>query len=734
MTSIEQAFVLALLEPLASAVADSTSLAADAAESKERPLVSGLVTLLSLVDEIAARARQTDASQEGPHVKTELADDLESLLGGGAKPEAPRRYALHMRLPNGDYFTKAASLDQAEAAQLDTGLAELIAVEPPARSSDASPPTLGSRRYRDTSLRTAEVTFEELRERRLAPVRPTNALYYGPYASFAPTYDSSDASISDAASAMVRRTKLDPRARAVRNAWTKPGSARIIPSEEIPPPPPAPGGSVEIELPADLDDSIEPEVFRAALEEAERNERIERRLKWNAELLGRLQQLQWDRVRRGHARARSQEGSKEPPATRFSNRTKDIPEDRPSEEEQELAQTLLKSLGDLVALRPRVNGDTRSASLIPSDEQLRALSHSAAIDPALSSPSAGDKNAAGYWGTLDPSLFNPEAAQRLAGKVAAIVPTFSSNETVRMDPTGESAAHATAVAHRGLPVGVARDRGGKGMLDRIAGMDAARRQVVLPNPPVDGPEESRRKSSAAAGSQVPQQQQAQGPRGPAPGPQAHAMSPPHAAHVPANGAPGAGHMPMGAPRGGMPPPPVPLGGGSMGAGLATSPPISHAPYHHLPHSSPPSSHPHARRRPSRSGGAYPMSGVSAAGSPPGHVPAGAPGPGSGFGGGYFPHHGSQPHGHGYSAATSPSPVPTSLPPVPTTGPASSPLSSPPAGPHHRAAPGGPGVAGRPYLPPGPGAFGHGNAQAPGYPQGNRYSHAPMGARHYPAQR
>lgn len=633
--TIIQAFALALREPLlAPALEESdTTATGEAAEATTAKKLKGLSLFLGFIDEIAAKTRAQDMSlaksfaddlakraqpNKEADIKTEsdvLDEDLEALLQGDlnhAGAAIDKRYALHMRLATGDYFTKAVGLTSQQAAELKTGLADLVAVESLPEGSTSldsvKPPTLGERIHRDVSLRVPTDSIEELREKRLPRLKGVQHLYYGPHASFAPTYDSSASSLSGSASSLLWRNKLNPKVRAAKAAWhyafeDQEGDLEAEDEEkqetEIPPPPPPPGVSKPQSLPEQIDASLDADLIRQGLEQLDRDAALQKRLESNAVLLARLQDCQWDRLRKGYARSKALEANS---ATVARASLGLLPEDEPSNEEKQLAADLYEGLGELIALRPR-----STMPLLPTQEQLRALAHSSAIDPIFSAPASNAKTSAGYWGTLDPSLYSPDAPVRLAGKVSTIVPTFTSSETVRLDDSGESLAHSNAMSKRGVPLGVARDSG-KGMLDRLATIADVNRGFVP-----DGHGAPAFGAGPASGVGTPP---TMGMAMGAP----TAMSPPPAQHP---------HQVPGA-RQSMPGPHHQQARYPPGA-VAGSPPLLAHP-HQGPASSPPNGHAYPQRGQGQAQGYFPpqhgagiRAGAGGASSPPHHGPGGGGG-------------------------------------------------------------------------------------------------------------
>lgn len=126
-------------------------------------------------------------------------------------------------------------------------------------------------------------------------VRPLN-LYYGAYASFAPSYDSTNASLSQAASSAVWRTKTSQRALLERMPWEAvldegDEGVEALEKASLEPPPPAAGAAPQLAADAfdNLDPSIDGEALKAAL--ADHNENASQSLERCATLLLKLQAM-----------------------------------------------------------------------------------------------------------------------------------------------------------------------------------------------------------------------------------------------------------------------------------------------------------------------------------------------------------------------------------------------------------------------------------------------------------
>ncbi|CAO1620376.1 unnamed protein product [Parajaminaea phylloscopi] len=476
--------------------------------AERKDTMASLSLVLGLVDEIAKRQPATqDTTSSLRPVKAEdnnqgdaACEALVDAWEHGHHSERPQQYSLHLRLPMGDYFSRAVELSPDEIARLETGLADLVAVEPQLDSkSVGKQPTLGERLYRSYSRKVPSVSTQELRETRLGKVVPTLGLYYGPFASFAPSYDSSASSISQAASNLIWSTKTDATSLAHRNAWHGHPPRNASPDSDAdhllePPPPPACGdlkGQDVDSLLEGLDHSLDADLLRSVLRRADEQDALDTKLDNCARLLWQLRTCQEDRLRALYFDVQGSRGTAgQAPASRFSV----AHATQPDAKEEAVAGKVLSELSSMIRMRPRELGSPKP-TLIPTGRDLQALSRSADIDPAFLS---NDSNAAtpGYWGTLDPALYAPQAPQQLAGKISVIVPTFSSNETVRLDPSGEHRAINRSLRQRGLPIGVSRDHG-PGLLDRVAEVDSRNRHAgatmtlngmnaLLP-PPVSNP-------------------------------------------------------------------------------------------------------------------------------------------------------------------------------------------------------------------------------------------------------
>ncbi|SPO24827.1 uncharacterized protein UTRI_01819_B [Ustilago trichophora] len=482
--------------------------------SKDLARLSTLTLVLGLVDQLATHQRQSDASTDAlkGQILASVVEERARLLeaknarkSGAAEAlnddddndavkiwpirlltdnQAASRYALHMRLPRGDYFTKAIALDRAQLAKLDPAQADLVQISAQSeaqmralkRQGLVPTPTLGQRlgrssqRHRSDSKRAATQPQ--------AKPQPVTFLNYGNYASFAPTYDSSASSISNSTSSTLWYNCVQAQ-HSVSLAWgDKPFQAYGDEEQEedgldadaLEEPAPF-SATAKGDASADVDGDISMEgpesdetavVLRsllsgvdeddvsASLKRLSQDELVTSHLRFNMMLLHRLQEFQWARLRRSY----------QPTA---SDRTSlsAVEDESPSAEEEATAALLLESLSSLVALQPRAADLTSDAvqSVVPDASKLRAFSTSSgAIDPDLLG-SVRD----GFWGALDANVVKVTKA----GSVISETPLVLCDDTTIRLADG-SGSKAKKSARRAGPGGSHAEDRGRGALDRFA--------------------------------------------------------------------------------------------------------------------------------------------------------------------------------------------------------------------------------------------------------------------------
>lgn len=405
-----------------------------------RSRLATISTCIALVNEIARRYRiNAEPRKDTEEIKPKRTDGSE--------------YALQMRLPGGDYFTNSVWLSKKEASNLDTGYAHLVSVASAPRAKHSGPvPTLGDRLYSDAGhhadahagviVAPPGVPDSARRQRQEDDdyAKPVSHLYYGPWASFAPTYDSFDGQLSYKTSCALWRAKRD--ARRVVDQWADEG-------------PSAERDELQDALETLCNNGVDKDAMLRAYDELPATapgvlstvatQSVDAILQRNVQLIRRLQALQERRWRELVAVGVKGESEGEG----------DAELSEPSVEEQGVAQQLVDSLASLLAARPRHEG---SSSTVPMAVQLQALSSSAAVDPAL----LDGRAEAGTWGTLggdvafmsDSPYASPTAHHRPLSppRRPAVI---RDSETVKMSGASEerAAMHLARIGHMqpGLP-------------------------------------------------------------------------------------------------------------------------------------------------------------------------------------------------------------------------------------------------------------------------------------------
>lgn len=486
--------------------------------SKDVARLSCLTLIIGLVDQLATRLRQADDSTEalkgqilGSIVEhraryleaknarkadaTDASDDDTDFVR--VRPvrlptddQPTNRYALHMRLPRGDYFTKAIALDRAQLSHLDPAQADLVQISAQSeaqmralkRQGLVPTPTLGQRlgksgpRHRTDTKRTAL-------QQQPRP-QPVTFLNYGNYSSFAPTYDSSASTISYATSAMLWRssiqaqhsvsltwgekpfqsyelteqedeefdanTLLEPTygtmSAALRSSGSKANEIVDVDGDTSMAGPQSDELATVLHSLLDGPDGVS---VNESLKTLNRDEMVSSHLRFNMMLLHRLQEFQWARLRRSYA-----------PTLPGRKASSSAEEEPPSAEEEATATLLLESLSSLVALQPRAVDlvSDKIDSVVPEASKLRAFSvSSGAIDPDL----LGDVRD-GFWGALDANV-----VKVTKGGVTSETPlVLRDNDTIRLvDGSGSKAKKSARRAGPGT--NQPEDRG-RGVLERFA--------------------------------------------------------------------------------------------------------------------------------------------------------------------------------------------------------------------------------------------------------------------------
>ncbi|KAG8946058.1 hypothetical protein FRC03_001511 [Tulasnella sp. 419] len=279
---------------------------------------------LGVLEDVALRQRTIDIH------RTDIEADVSSHQ---SQKEDRKKYALYQQLPSGEYFTSAASLKPDQLASLVKGQASIVGVEPSVSIDPSALPTLGSYSrppkthlpYRPPVKRLLQGSF----------------LDYGPFASFAPTFDSEGAEVGQTSLSTILWRKKEALLKRIRKGKLPEASIELV-DEDMP---------AQSETDATLDPVLEmDDELKTAFDQLKLEYGIDDLLGHNALALWRLCQLQHERMKLGAKTPEVEVGS----------------------EEWNLAQSILSSLSTLISMRPRIAGN-QSAPLVPPAPLLRAL-------------------------------------------------------------------------------------------------------------------------------------------------------------------------------------------------------------------------------------------------------------------------------------------------------------------------------------------------------------------------
>ncbi|GJJ09573.1 hypothetical protein Clacol_003796 [Clathrus columnatus] len=325
---------------------------------------------LSLLDQASTSHPRISLSQSTIFAN---GDEFESIIPESS--ERRRRYALVQKLPDGEWWSSSNSIREGEngltvteAKDMRKGHAELASIIPTLPLDPSSMSTLG-----ELQMENRKESRHRFRSLHMHPrVLCTGSfLEYGPYSSFAPSFDSEGAEVGrhglgEYLSARLERRKIkDARKRLLTKLqkehdekyWHTESPSEVTVEEK---------DSVIEDVLTSLFPNQNAAEFKDILHSLQIEERISSLLERNARALERLDILQSIRLRDGFT---------------------PVKEDS---EEWKLAQMIMESLILLSSLRPRLATDSESDSLLPPPSVLRTLQSTIPIAPSQ-----------GWQGTLD---------------------------------------------------------------------------------------------------------------------------------------------------------------------------------------------------------------------------------------------------------------------------------------------------------------------------------------------
>ena len=385
------------------------------------------------------------ASQLNPCIPLDTGDVLTADRPESSAAATTRhKYALMQKLPSGEWWTSLNSdiISQGtDLKGLSTGHAELVSIFPAPSSSSLPPEPRTLKHY--TSNRTPSGTS--------TPVPPKHRyvsrgsfLDYGPYSSFAPTFDQGGREVGRTVYGEVlwreRGNRL--RLRALKKKQLAESNLPDAIMEE--PSSIKQGPSSGEDWHETLKDFLSISSLTSALDNLEVRDSVQELLERNAKALARLEEMQLRRYGDPLGFKPAEVGSEEWETGTYS-RSFQLYACLPSAS----AHAILDSLTLLMSLRPK---SAASESLIPPLSVVRKVYRSLPLDP---SP--------GYHGTLPPipasrttALRDDNTIHLKSGALAAIDPALTSTPSrpvvpAKVQPTNITAAPTPTHAHLHTP-------------------------------------------------------------------------------------------------------------------------------------------------------------------------------------------------------------------------------------------------------------------------------------------
>lgn len=328
-----------------------------------------------------------------------------------AVPAVRRKYALMQNLPNGEWWSSAlasddprARLSAREARALKHGEAELVSILPSAVDAyeDADVPPLGG--YAPGPKKDKRGKAKQPQGINVPTVRSGSFLDYGPWASFAPSFDSDAAEVGRDALGALYETRARRRLARQKQAHELPQTTTAVSADEdamqVDEGPAATNGAIDpalsaLSVAATASESTATDdvsmLVNNIVSEWELEKHVSELLQRNARAIADLELMQLHRLSRGAS----------------------VEEDS---EEWRTATQILDTLALLASLRPR-GADSDESPLVPPPRVLHALQRTLPLEAS-----------AGFKGTL------------ADGRQAAL----RDNNTVRVKVAGTATAASTS--------------------------------------------------------------------------------------------------------------------------------------------------------------------------------------------------------------------------------------------------------------------------------------------------
>lgn len=243
------------------------------------------------------------------HDQTDIDPCLSPVTDDQYRTSKPRRYALVQRLPGGDWWTSLnsesrGSIGDTNLTSLGAGHADLVSIVPSPSTSSKKPPTLGE-------LHVGKKISTKAKPPGPRYVSCGSFLDYGPYASFAPSFDSDGSEIGrrgmgDILWAKHQKSQARQKARTLRERLQKKMTvSEAMDVDEIVEVEPVTSSSSGKGKERAVEDETlekcfltteEAEAIRSALGDLDQEETINELLERCSKALTRLKDLQYERL------------------------------------------------------------------------------------------------------------------------------------------------------------------------------------------------------------------------------------------------------------------------------------------------------------------------------------------------------------------------------------------------------------------------------------------------------
>ncbi|EIW86379.1 hypothetical protein CONPUDRAFT_140961 [Coniophora puteana RWD-64-598 SS2] len=398
---------------------------------------------LSLLDQASFRALPTNIDIDvilGDAVQENAEEPVQALATRTPIPGQKRKYALMQRLPTGNWWTSLSSdfaPDTENIKKIQTMNAELVAILPTASSDILKPEPVSGLRASDASIPTTLGTYVPKKPPGLRSKLPGprmlsrgSFLDYGPFSSFAPSFDQDGVEIGQTAYGEVLWDRLTSETKFKHLEYVHEDVQDMAVDQEVS----SAETSDTVIDPALLGDASQKveeldgiltqdqiKSLKVMLNDLDLEQSVQDLLDKNSRALRRLEQLQVERLKEGNPQV--QEGS----------------------EEWDIAQGIFESLVVLTSLRPRAV-TTEEPPLIPPASTLHKLQRTLPSMPAQ-----------GWYGSLPAgraSALRDDSTLYIKSDATVVQPTpitVPSQTSATPTPTSATPSYAYSYSNYATP-------------------------------------------------------------------------------------------------------------------------------------------------------------------------------------------------------------------------------------------------------------------------------------------